>query len=149
MSVPYENATSGSAARAETTKFLRRMGCESVGFMDDFANQEVLLAFVHRGRHVQLRASAKGWVAMYLKAEPWTSRRRDTRAAYEAKVLAQGMIAVDSIIRDWTKGQVTAVECGIMTFEAVFLPHMLTNDGRTVVERMSEIRLLSPPEDKG
>lgn len=31
MTVPYASATSGSAARAETARLLRRMGCESVG----------------------------------------------------------------------------------------------------------------------
>ena len=36
--------------------------------MDDFARHEVLLAFTHRGRRVQLHASAKGWAALYLKA---------------------------------------------------------------------------------
>jgi len=40
---------------------LRRFGCEEIGFMDKYADQEVLLHFKHRGRQVQLRASAKGW----------------------------------------------------------------------------------------
>jgi hypothetical protein len=37
---------------------------------------------------------------MYLKAEPWSSRRRHTKAEWEAKALAQGLVAVNSIIRD-------------------------------------------------
>ena len=40
------------------------------------------------------------------------------------------------------KGQVTAIECGILSFEAVFLPYMLTHDGRTVIERLGETDLL-------
>jgi hypothetical protein len=48
--VPYESATSGAKAREEITSLLRRMGCEEVGFMDDFAKHEVFLAFRHRGR---------------------------------------------------------------------------------------------------
>src|SRR5258705_9860525 len=43
------------------------LGCERVGFMDNFDDCSVLLAFTHRGRQVQLRASARGWAAMYLK----------------------------------------------------------------------------------
>jgi hypothetical protein len=35
--------------------------------MDDFENHEVLLAFTHRGRQIQLRANAKGWAQMYLR----------------------------------------------------------------------------------
>lgn len=147
MSAPYASATSGSAARAETVKFLRRMGCESVGFMDDFAKHEVLLAFTHRGRPVQIRASAKGWATLFLKIEPHTPRHRKSRLQYEADALDQGLIAVDSIIRDWTKAQVTMVECGILSFDAVFMPHMVCADGRTVVERAVEINLLPPPRE--
>jgi hypothetical protein len=63
--VPYASAASGANARDEITKLLRRFGCESVGFMDDFEKHEVLLAFTHRGRQIQLRASAKGWAQMF------------------------------------------------------------------------------------
>ena len=34
--VPYASATSGIKAREETSKLLRRFGCESIGFMDDY-----------------------------------------------------------------------------------------------------------------
>ena len=84
MSVPYAGAKSGMAARDEITKMLQRFGCESVGFMDDFAEKTVLLAFKHRGRPVQLKASAKGWAVMYLKENPYTYRRRSTRQEYGA-----------------------------------------------------------------
>lgn len=144
--VPYESATSGASAREEITRLLRRMGCESVGFMDDFEDKSVLLAFKHRGRSVQLRASGKGWAAMYLKAHPYnSSRMRKTKVEHEAQALKQGLIAVNSILRDWVKGQVVAVECGIMSFEAVFVPHMLTADGRPVLERLIEAKMLPPP----
>ena len=79
MTIPYASASTGAAARDEITKVLRRFGCESVGFMDDFDKHEVLLAFTHRGRPVQLRASAKGWAQMFLKENPYTHRRRGTR----------------------------------------------------------------------
>lgn len=144
--VPYENASSGAAARDEITKILRRFGCESVGFMDDFEDHAVLLAFKHRGRSLQLRASAKGWAQMYMKARPYNSRTRSTKHDYEQRALRQGSIAVNSILRDWVKGQVTAVECGMLSFEAVLMPYMLTSDGRPVIERMIEAKMLPAPE---
>jgi hypothetical protein len=143
--VPYENASSGAAARDEITKLLRRFGCESVGFMDDFEDHSVLLAFKHRGRPVQLKASAKGWAQMYVKAHPHTYRMRHNKHEHEQRALRQGFIAVNSILRDWVKGQVTAVECGMLSFEAVFMPYMLTNDGRPVIERLMEAKMLPPP----
>jgi hypothetical protein len=142
---PYASATTGTKAREEITEILRRFGCESIGFMDDFKEHEVLLAFTHRGRQVQLRASAKGWAQMFLKEKPWTYSRRSQKLEYEQAALRQGHVAVNSILRDWIKGQVTAVECGILSFEAVFMPHMLTNDGRPLLERITE--LLPKPEE--
>lgn len=148
MAVPYESATSGDKARIEITKMLQRFGCESVGIMDDFAEHSVLLAFKHRGRAVQLKASAKGWAVMFLREKPWNNNRRAKRHEYEGAALQQGQIAVNSMLRDWVKGQLTAVECGLMSFEAVFLPHMLTHDGQTLLERVTEAKMLPPPEDK-
>lgn len=145
MTVPYAGATSGASARAEITKLLQRFGCESVGFMDSFSDHSVLLAFKHRGRDVQLKASANGWAQMYLKENPWNAKRKSKRHEYEQAALQQGLIAINSILRDWVKGQLTAVECGILSFEAVFMPHMLTNDGRPLIERVQEAKLLQPP----
>lgn len=140
MSVPYKGATSGAKARDEILKILRRFGCESVGFMDDFENHSVLLAFKHKGRSIQLSASAKGWAQMFIKQKPWSYRSRGkSRADHEAAALQQGHVAVNSMLRDWIKGQMTAVECGILSFEAVFLPFMLTADGRTVSDRVAEL----------
>lgn len=143
---PYETATSGENARAEITKILRRFGCESVGFMDDYEAHEVILAFTHRGRAIQLRASAKGWAAMHMKAKPFNSHRRRTKQQYEQDALRQGQIAVNSILRDWVKGQVTAVETGVLQFDAVFMPYMLTADGRPLVERLREQNALPAPK---
>lgn len=146
--IPYENATSGHAAREETARLLLRLGCESVGFMDEYAEQAVLLAFSHRGRQIQLRASAKGWAALWLKANPYHSKRKCTVEEHQQRALRQGHVAVNSIIRDWVKGQVTAIECGMMPFEAVFLPYIVTGDGRTVFDHISNTRLLPPPAGK-
>lgn len=148
MTVPYADASSGAKARDEIIKVLRRFGCESIGFMDDFENHELLLAFKQRGRHVQLRASAKGWAQLWLKEHPYNrARSRRTLKDHQDRALRQGLIAINSILRDWIKGQMTAVECGILSFEAVFLPYMLTHDGRPLIERLKEQGLL--PEAEG
>jgi hypothetical protein len=145
---PYATATSGGNARGEITRILQRFGCESVGFMDDFAEHSVLLAFRHRGRPVQLKASAKGWAQMYLTDNPWSRRKRVSRIEHEQAALRQGQIAINSILRDWVKGQITAVECGILSFEAVFMPYMLTDNGQPVYERIAALNLLPAPDPK-
>jgi hypothetical protein len=137
--VPYSNASSDMRAREEIKKVLLRFGCEEIGFADNYEKEEVLLYFKHRGREIHLRASAKGWAQMWLKEYPWSYNKRTQRVEYEEAALRQGHVAVNSILRDWIKGQVTAVECGILSFEAVFLPHMLTHDGRPLIERVADL----------
>jgi hypothetical protein len=143
MTTPYEGATSGTKAREEIIKVLRRFGCEEIGFSDN-DRHEVLLYFRHRGRQAQLRVSAKGWAQMWLKANPPTYRTRTPQQLRVQEALRQGRVAVNSMLRDWIKGQVTAVECGLLSFEAVFLPFMLTADGRPVLDHV--IGLLPNPE---
>ena len=126
-------------------KILQRFGCESVGFMDEFHDHSVILAFRWRGRNIQLKATAQGWANAYLWENPWTSKRHQTKADYAARALAQGMIAVNSILRDWVKGQVTAIETGILTFDHVFMPFAMLPDGRTLVEYVTEQKLLEAP----
>lgn len=148
VAVPYASATSGAAARDEITKGLRRLGCSNVGFMDDYERHEVLLAFEHRGNRVQLRASAQGWANMYLKANPWTPRRSLRQEAYKRDALDRGLIAINSVLRDWVKGQITAVECGVLSFASVFLPYMIAADGRPLIEHIAASNLLPAPSEQ-
>lgn len=143
--IPYSNATSGAKAREEIIGLLRRIGCDRIGFMDEFADGCVLLAFEHRGRRVQMRASARGWAAWYLRENPWTSRRSVSAEKWNEKALNQGMIAVNSILRDWCKGQVVAIECGLFPAEAAFFAHMLAPDGRALIEHVTELKLIAAP----
>ena len=139
--IPYENAKSGERARQEIINMLQLYGAESVGFMDEFETHTLLLVFCYRGRNIQLRASASGWAAMFLQAHPYHDRRRRTRQEYEHAALKQGIVAINSILRDWIKGQLTAIETGILTFEHVFLPYMITDNGQSVSERLDDIGL--------
>lgn len=147
--IPYANATSGMKAREEAEALLRRIGCDRIGWMNEYADHSVLLAFEHKGRSVQMRASARGWAAWFLKENPWTSRRSVSAERWKEKALAQGMVAVNSILRDWCKGQVTAIECGLFPAEAAFFAHMLAHDGRPLLRHVSEMRLLGGPAKEG
>ena len=146
MTVPYESATSGTKARDEIRSTLQRLGCTRLGFMDHFEDRSLELLFEWRGRKVKLRASATGWAAMYLKAHPWSSRTRRTKKEHEDHALDQGLVAINSVLRDWVKGQVTAIETGMMQFDEVFLPYMLTDSGETVAKVIAERGLLPAPD---
>ena len=139
-SVPYEDSRAGLRARTETRKLLDNFGCDSVAFLEKIERSRsgeehiLVLLFEWHNMKVKMEASAGGWAELYLRAKPWNSRRTLSREAYAERAFKQGAIAVDSILRDWVKGQLTAVASGLVTFEEVFLPYMLTPSGSTVAE---------------
>lgn len=148
MSLPYEEATAGDKALVELQRTLAKFGCQSFGTMIDAERGITMVQFKWRNRHVQLEASWKGYAQSWLKVHPWTYRLRGTRADHEQKALRQAQTSVCSVLRDWVKGQITAVECGVMSFEAAFMPHMLLANGQRVVDRIQADNLLPAPEGK-
>jgi hypothetical protein len=148
VTLPYETATTGDRAIQDIQKMLRAFGCERFGTGEDFKTGELFVQFEHRGHMVNLRASSKGYAAAWLKAHPYNgSRHKHSRADHEAKALKIGSLAVYSILRDWVKGQITAVEIGMMTFEAAFLSHMLLPNGDSVIEHVEKSKLLALGKD--
>jgi hypothetical protein len=143
-SLPYEGATSGKNATTEMEKVLRTFGATSFGCMENYDTGEIIVQFTWRDRNVTIRASGKGWAALYLKRHP---RMQGYLKEQEQRALAQGKIAVYSMLRDWIKGQITAVECGLMTFEGAFLSNIMLPSGETVLERVthSEMLAIAPP----
>lgn len=143
MSLPYENATSGNNAINEIQKMLRGFGCQKFGTGEDFETGELFVQFEHHGRMVMLKASARGYAAAWLREHPWSNRVKRTKAQHEAEALRIGGIAVYSILRDWVKGQVTAIEIGMLTFEAAFLAHLMLPSGLSVIEHVQRQKLLA------
>jgi hypothetical protein len=110
--------------------------------MTDNVKGCLIVQFTHRGKDVTATASYKGYAAAWLKAHPRTSRSRGTRADDEKKALKQAEISVCSILRDWIKGQVMAVECGMLSFENAFLGQILLPSGKTVFQTVKDKELL-------
>lgn len=142
MTLPYENATSGKTATTDMQKILRSFGAGSFGVMEDFEKGDVIVQFEWRGRHVTIKANAKGYASAWLREHPYSSRMRVSRVEYERKALAIGNIAVYSILRDWVKGQTTAIAVGMLSFDAAFLGQILLPNGQTVIERIAATDML-------
>ncbi len=145
MTLPYENSTSGERALGEIQKLLRGFGCNKFGSMIDDGDGTVLVQFEYRGRPVSVKASMKGYAAAWLREHPYGTRTRGTKAQHERKALDIANIAVYSILRDWIKGQITAIETGILTFEGAFLGQIMLPSGKTVLEHAEAQRLLPAP----
>ena len=143
MSLPYDSAISGSNALDEIRKVLTRFGCDRFGTMTDNAKGELIVQFSYRGRDVTVRASFRGYAAAWLREYPYNaSRHRRTKQQHEARGFDQAQISVCSILRDWIKGQITAIEVGILTFEGAFLGQILLGNGRTVLEHVENAEML-------
>lgn len=148
-SLPYSNCSSGDKAMGDIQKTLSKFGCQSFGSMMDFENKELIVQFKYRDIPISVKASVKGYAARWLEENPWNSRRRASRVDWEREALRIAGIAVYSILRDWIKGQVTAVECGILSFEGAFLGQILLPSGQTVFEKVvSDKLLLAAPKTK-
>lgn len=144
MSLPYENATSGDRAIQDMQKVLQAFGCQSFGQMMDYENKTLIVQFKWNDRMVTIKASISGYAAAWMKHNPYTNRMQRTRIEHERKANAVASVAVYSILRDWIKGQVTAIETGMLTFEGAFLGQILLPSGKTVLETVEEQKMLPP-----
>lgn len=135
MSLPYESSTAGDKALLDLQKMLAKFGCASFGTATDVERGVTIVSFKWRDRVVQLEASWHGY-AQALVRSGWRDK---------SKALAQARISVCSVLRDWGKAQITAIESGVMSFEEAFMPHMLLRDGRRVIEAARSANLLPAP----
>jgi hypothetical protein len=144
-SLPYENTTTGKNAVVEMEKNLRAFGATSFGTMEQYDTGDLLVQFTWRNRNVTIPVSGKGYAAQWLKKHPWSSRMRMSKVDYERRALEIGRVARYSILRDWIKGQITAVETGILSFDGAFLGQIMLASGETILERVEQDKLISLP----
>lgn len=142
MNLPYSTATSGEKAINEIQRILRSFNCTKFATGEDFESGEVFIQFQHHDQMVMMTVSAKKYAAAWLRENPYNTRRRCSKSEHEQKALEVGSVAIYSILRDWIKGQVTAIEIGMLTFESAFLSHIMLPDGKRVIERVSELKML-------
>lgn len=145
MTLPYENATSGTAALVEAEKVLRRFGCDNFGTMQDWTRGCLIIQFGWKERRIHLEASWAGYAAAWLKEHPYSHRMRRTFPEHIEEARRRGELAAPSILRDWVKAQVTAIEIGLLPFDHAFMPHMLAPDGRRLVEHMQSVLQIGAP----
>lgn len=146
MTLPYQNTTAGEKALGDMQKILRGFGCSRFGSMIDDEDQTILVQFTWRGRDVSIKASIRGYAAAWLKEHPYSNRMRKSKIEHERQAMEIASVAVYSVLRDWVKGQVTAVETGILDFEGAFLGQILLPSGRTVLEEARQREMLPAPK---
>lgn len=149
MSLPYETSTAKDPL-SDLNRALAKFGCQTFGVMTDAERGMTIVQFKWRARQISVEASWNGYATAWLKAHPWKGysySRGPTREEHHARALAQAKVSVGCVLRDWIKGQITAIECGVMSFEAAFMPHILLPSGERVIDRV-QANLLPPPSDE-
>lgn len=144
--LPYEDSTA-RAPLAELQRTLDKFGCTMFGTAKDTERGMTMVQFKWRGRNISIEASWKGYAAAWLKAHPYTWSMKRTKEQHHQRALTQAQVSVECCLRDWIKGQVTAIDCGVMSFEAAFMPHMLLQDGRRLIDAVQSSNLLPPPSE--
>ncbi|MCE7904004.1 hypothetical protein FBQ88_12450 [Gammaproteobacteria bacterium PRO2] len=143
MALPYENATSGNRALDDIQKILTKFGASRFGTMTDTEAGILLVQFTYRSRDVSISASVNGYAAAWLREHPYNpSRSRRSKIDHERFAMKQAQISVCSILRDWIKGQVTAVEVGLLSFDGAFLGQIMLPTGRTVLQTALDRQIL-------
>ena len=140
--LPYETASNGDRALAEAQRMLARFNVQAFGAMTDYERDCIIVQFRHGGRHVHVEASIKGYADAWLKHHPHSSRVRASRDEHMRKAQNIARHAVCSILRDWIKAQVTAVETGVFSFEAAFIAQTMLPGGITVAQYVDRQHLL-------
>lgn len=145
--LPYEGSTA-KAPLAELQRTLDKFGCTMFGTAKDTERGVTMVQFRWRGRNISIEASWNGYATAWIKAHPCKGYGSQAKAEHHAKALRQAQTSVECCLRDWLKGQVTAIDCGVMSFETAFMPHMLLADGRRVIEAVQSSNLLPPPTEE-
>ena len=142
MSLPYENATSGEKSLKDLQKILQTFGVQAFGQMMDYEKGELCVQFKYRNQMIEVRASMKGYAETWRRHHPYSHRMRKTKQEWTDQSDKVASFAIYSILRDWLKGQITAVEVGLMSFEVAFVAHLLLPNGQRLIDVIVEKRLV-------
>lgn len=136
-----DTAVPVAQSRGEIDLLLRRWKCDVISWSDDFSGGEVRLTFVWS--RDELKYAARFTLKMPTCASLTKEMRglptdRSIQNAREKK-----WRSLHRVLLLWLKGCFNAVDAGLVSAEAIFLPFLLGKDGRTVadvfVPRMTEL----------
>jgi hypothetical protein len=132
MSYAETTEVSVARSRAEIEEMLMRKGCQQFAYMAD--ESKAAIGFTIQNRRVRFviplpqRSDKRFWFT------PSRHTRRTEEDAYKA--WEQGCRSRWRALYLAIKAKLEAVEIGITTFEEEFLAHFVTDDGRTIGERV-------------
>jgi hypothetical protein len=137
-SIPYESCSGGDQALAEIAKILAKFGCQSFGHMTDAENGKTIVQFkwrepadLPRGELEGLRRGVPQGASVEERAPGigragTRCRRSSSASAPCARAFATG-----------SRARSPPSSAAVMSFGAVFMPHMLLPTGERVIDRVT------------
>lgn len=107
-------------SRGEIQKLLRDWGCSRISWEDDYDEEEATLRFVWYRDEVPFPARFR------LNLDPGEAMTKTQHDQFQR--------SSHRVLLIWIKAALNAVEAGLVSAEAVFLPWLEGYDGRTVAE---------------
>jgi len=132
------------SARADIDRMLKRIGCDTIFWVEDIDQCELRLLFQRKGIRVMLPVSARMWTSLFLRLRPWKPDNRMSEQHYYNNAVRQGLMAISPMLKSWMFGQVNAVENGLVPFERAFLPNIQINNDQTVAD--VAVKLIPRPD---
>ena len=135
MTLPYQNSsTDPSKAQGRIQATLRKFGVNRIIFDDDIENCTINIMFQYNNLPVSLPVNYRVLGEKFLAEQPYTSRRRGSRADYEFAMYEKAFKASYAMLEDLVKSMISIVNVGVYSFEEVFLGFFMGKDGRRVSE---------------
>lgn len=124
---------SAEKSRSEIESLLLKMGATSFGSMTDMTKKSVMIGFVFAKLNIRMEIPIPAPEDELFFQDGRGCRRNEVRAHefYDGEVRRRWRCLCLAI-----KAKMIAVSDGVTTFEREFMPYIVTDDGRTVSERM-------------
>lgn len=146
--LPYAESKAGAGREKEIRDMLRGLGASAVGFMVDDDADAVICQFRLHGRQITVPVSVGAYAGAWKRHHP--RGPRTLAGDWEKKARTQAEVAVWGVLADWIKAQAAMIECGFLTPEMAFLPHIHAPDGRRIADVVATATaLLPPPAQRG
>lgn len=135
MSLPYANSkASPQQAQARIQATLRKFGVSRISFEEDFEQCTLTVRLQYKDYPVSIPVDYGRLAEIYLEEDPYTSRKRMTRQAWEDGKREVAYRAAFSLLEDYLKSMVTIVEMGVFSFEEIFVSYFVGPGGKRLGE---------------
>ena len=131
MSLPYANSKANPMqAQARIQGTLQKFGVSRIAFEQDFVARTLTVRLQYKEYPVCIPVEYGRLAELYIKEDPYTTRKRMTRGEWEAAKREVAYRAAFSLLEDYLKSMSTIVEMGVFSFEEIFVSYFVGPGGK-------------------